>query len=362
LKKSAQITALEAVSHMGAGCTGAAFNVLGINGEPLDEYTALVDRLRRVRPLMDRMARTFGRSEPVGAWLAWSKDAAASPDLLAGDWFAAAGNPVPNLAPQLLELGIPAAYSSRGASVTLLSRHSVTALPKEELTRILAGGVYTDAETLDVLNQRGFQKLTGLAVGRRLPVDCTEELTAHALNGPFAGRRRDCRQSFWHTPAYELMKVGAKAQSLARLVDYGDRQTAATSMAVFENRQGGRICVCGYFPWESLHTLGKSTQMKSLVRWLSRDRLPAYVASYHKVNLWARQPSAGRVAVALINANYDPAEGLSLALLTTCDTVRVVDMDGHQNVVRASGADGPYRRFLLPTVEPWNARLVVAGD
>jgi hypothetical protein len=101
--------------------------------------------------------------------------------------------------------------------------------------------------------------------------------------------------------------------------------------------------------------------MKAVMRWLSRDRLPAYVASYHKVNLWAREPDGGHIALALLNASFDAADGLDLAIATTTDEARVFDMQGKERVVRASHSDGPYRRFVLPAVEPWTMRLVVVG-
>jgi hypothetical protein len=102
--------------------------------------------------------------------------------------------------------------------------------------------------------------------------------------------------------------------------------------------------------------------MKAVMRWLTRDRLPAYVASYHKVNLWVREPSGGRGALALLNASFDPAEGLDLAVVTGSDQARVFDMQGQERSLRAVQTDGPYRRFALPTIEPWSMRLVVVGE
>ena len=78
-------------------------------------------------------------------------------------------------------------------------------------------------------------------------------------------------------PGHVLKLAIPKAQTLARLVDYGGQEKAATSMAMFENASGGRVVVCGYYPWSFLHNLSKSSQMKSVMRWLSRDQLPAYV-------------------------------------------------------------------------------------
>jgi hypothetical protein len=263
-------------------------------------------------------------------------------------------------APAVWEIGLPAAYRAENAAVTLLFPASAATLSDDEIRRVLSSGVYMDAETLDTLNRRGFNAWTGLAVERALYEDCIEELTAHPLNGAFAGRQRDCRQSFYHVPGHILKPTAATAQTVARLVDYGGQEKAPTSMGVFENALGGRIAVCGYYPWSFLHSLSKTTQMKSVMRWLSRDRLPAYVASFHKVNLWARQPSEGGLAVALVNSSFDPAEELVLVLLTRSEQLRVFDMQGREAVVPAGRADGPYRHFTLPTIEPWSMRLAVA--
>lgn len=355
LKKAANITVLEAASHMGAGCTGAAFNVLSGNNEPLDEFEPLVARIRRTKPFYDLVAKYIGRTQPVGLFAAWNKDIAAG-----GDMFSGAG--YLGEAVQTLEIGLPAAYSRQGAAVTLLFSQSLATMSKDNILKILSSGVYMDASTLNTLNQTGFQELTGLSVENTLPIDSIEEFTAHSLNGSFAGRQRDARQSFYHIAAYGLKKIDPKAETLAKLVDYAGKETAATSMAVYENRLGGRICVGGYYPWTFLHSLSKSAQMKSIMRWLAHDRLPAYVASYHKVNLWTRPSDGGRIASLMINASFDPADELVIAMLTSSNKIQVFDMDGKASIVQESGLDGPYRRFTLPQIEPWSARLVVAGD
>jgi hypothetical protein len=349
LKKAAHITVLEAASHIGAGCTGAAFNVLSGNDEPLDEFEPLVAAIRDARPLFDVAAKHLGRAPPVGLWASWSKDS----------WAADLG--MLGQAPAVWEIGLPAAYGPEGAAVTLLFPQSIATMSDDEIRQVLAGAVYMDAETLDTLNRRGFGEATGMTVERALVEDCIEELTDHPLNAPFAGRQRDCRQSFYHVAGHALKLADGKAQTLARLVDYGGREKAATSMAVFDNPLGGRIAVCGYYPWSFLHNLSKSTQMKSVMRWLSRDRLPAYVASFHKVHLWVRQPSEGRLAVAMVNSSFDPAVAPDLVLLTCVEQLRAFDMRGRETVVSAGRADGPYRHFTLPTLEPWSMRIIVAG-
>jgi hypothetical protein len=361
LKKAAHITAVEAASHIGAGCSGAAFNVLSGNDEPLDEFEPLVARLQQTRGFYDVMARHLGRARPVGLFTAWNKDQAAAGDLIQNPWWA-----VGHLGQgsQILEAGLPAAYHSQAAAVTLLFPQSVAAMSPVEIRQALAGGVYTDVETLNLLNQLGFQELTGMSAEQPHPVDCIEEFTSHPLNGPFMNRQRDCRQSFYRVSGYVgyvLKKHDPQVETLSRIVDYGGNELSPCSMAIFENKLGGRICVSGYYPWDHLHSLSKNSQMKAVMRWLSRDRLPAYVASYHKVNLWAREPNSGQTAVALLNASFDLATGLDLAIATSADEAHVFDMHAKEHVIRASSADGPYRRFVLPAVEPWTMRLVVVG-
>ena len=72
-------------------------------------------------------------------------------------------------------------------------------------------------------------------------------------------------------------------------------------------------------PWSFLHNLSKSSQMKSVMRWLSRDRLPAYVASFHKANVWVRPAADGSLCVAVVNSSFDPAKELTVALRTDCE-------------------------------------------
>jgi hypothetical protein len=108
-----------------------------------------------------------------------------------------------------------------------------------------------------------------------------------------------------------------------------------------------------------LQNLSKSTQLKAIMRWLSKDTLPAYVASFHRMNLWVRQPSAGTTAIALLNSYLDPAQGVELLVRTGNDLMRVTDMRGLETLVKADRSDDLYRRFALPTILPWEMALAL---
>ena len=357
LKKAENIVVLEACSHIAAGCTGAAFNVLSMYDEPLTEYEPLVARLKQARPFFDLLASTLGRSSITGVQTFWNKDSYATGKLDNGNW-TNSGNPL--VSHEFYDIGLPTCYSNDKATVTILGKDNIYALSKEEIKKLLAGGVYMDAETLQQLNDMGFGELTGFEVTGEERNDRIEKFSDNPLNGEFAGRERDNRQSFWKSTAYELKRTDDKAQVLSGLIDYTGQEVASCTMGIFENKLGGRICVEGYYPWIFMENLSKSSQMKAVFRWLSKDNLPGYIDSFHKINLWVREPKDGKISLAFTNSSFDPAENVVLKLKTTNETIRVFDMDCRETVIQSSGNDGTYQKFVIPEVDAWQMRLVLS--
>ena len=149
LKKAANIVVLEASSHIAAGCTGAAFNVLSGYDEPLDEFEPLVARLQESRPFFDLMAKSLGRSAITGVHTFWNKNSYVTGKLSDGNW-TSSGNPL--VSHEFYDIGLPISYSDKNAPVTILGKDNIFALSKDEIKNLLTGGVYMDAETLQQLN------------------------------------------------------------------------------------------------------------------------------------------------------------------------------------------------------------------
>lgn len=360
LKKAAHTTALEAASHIAAGCTGAAFNVLSMYDEPLNEYEPLIVKLHENRPFFDLLARELDMAKLKGIYTGWNKDTFAVDNITGGDWFKEeTGKIVASYADEIFEIGLPVCYSLKHASVTVLTSDSVLAMKEDEILKILSSGVYMDAQALTRLNKMGYEELTGFRVERFVEKDCIEEFTENPFNSSFAGRKRDGRQSFYKCPAAILKPQDEKAETLTRIVDYAGKEIAPCCMGVFENRLGGRICIAGYYPWVFLQNLSKSTQMKSVMRWLSKDTLPAYIVSFHKINMWVREPEKGRFVIAIINACLDEAENVTLSLRTDKKEIRVFDMHCAETKISSSGTNSQYSNFVLPVIPGWDMRLIV---
>jgi len=361
LKKAAYTTALESASYIAAGCTGTAFNVLQMYDEPLDEYEPLMTALHKARPFYDLMVKTLGRAKPQGFYAAWNKNSYAINSLSAPDWFGPGNGAMVANTAEIFEVGIPAAYGLKDSHISALTGDVALALSESELITILSRGVYLDGPALVRLNEMGYGEYTGFTVVKYHDVDCIEELLSHDLNHPFVGRKRDNRQSFlwWHVSAAELSPTSSAAQPLSRLIDYGNKQVAGCCSGVFENKLGGRVYVSGYYPWTYLQNYSKAMQIKTVLRWLAKDNLLAYIASYHKINLWVREVAQGRLAAALINPTLDSVQNIELMFGTDKNEITVFNMACQKTIVRAAGSDGPYKKFVLPTIPCWQMLLIV---
>lgn len=370
LRKSRRIFTTEIAAAIGCGCTGVALNCLGLTGDPVAEFLPWLTAVGRERAFYQAAVQAFGRSPASGLWVAFTPDhmAALQAD---GNWEHA-----PQWASSLHrfndlgEIGLPFAYTRAAAKVTLLAGDGVLEFSKIELLQMLGEGVILDGPALQHLHALGLGEYTGFAVAGTMDRDTMERFTDDPLNA-HPGEHRDCRPSFWPEPSYLLAPLRPASRVLSRLVDFTPTDHGAVS-GVYENTLGGRVAVLGYYPWRSFMGLAKTQQWRALVRWLSADTLPGYIASYHRAALWCRQDAHGRPALLVINASIDAADGLTLHLRDVPGTLWLerAGEPGLEGVHIQDGvfpldpaddpAGAPYRSYILPTLAPWEAVLLTA--
>lgn len=352
LGKAASIVVLEAASHIAAGCTGTTYSILPYYDEPLEGYESLFAALQHARPFFDLMAKTLGRSKITGVQAFWNKNSFVSGNITSGDWFSSS---VGIGAHELYDIGLPACYSNNHANITIFQKDNIFVLSKEEIKEILSRPIYMDGEALQQLNMMGYQDLTGFEILASNGGDCLEKYLNHPLNGKYEKRER---RGYPRQTAYAFKKTDEKAEALSILYDLSNREMGV-AMGIFENKLGGRICVAGHYPFNLMGNPSKSWQMKSVFRWLSQDNLAGYIASFHKINLWIREPQDGNIALAFTNSFFDPAKDVILMLKTDKARLKLYDMDCNVTTISSSGSDGPYQKFVIPYVNPWQIRLLV---
>ncbi len=346
LRKSETIFVAETAAAMAAGCTGVALNLMGLSPDPCDEYLPYFDRIREAKPFFDRLVGSAARTPCEGLWPAFAADRS---------W--AAGGDTLSCLTELAEIGLPPAYGREGAKVHLLGGEAVHAFSRRELEEMLGQAVLLDGPALRHLQEMGLADLAGFEIAGTRERDTIERFTSDPLNGPYAGWWRDCRPSFWGSTSFLLRATNPGARVLAELIDFG-QQSHGPAMGVTENRLGGRVAVLGYYPWTYLQNLSKSTQVKNLCRWLSRDGLPAYVGSFHKIALWCRRDGQGQPVIALINASADAVDGVRLHVREACP-LHLVRLSGRSENIVSVARDGADTVWALPALAPWETVLVV---
>lgn len=357
LGKSTHYTALEADVYTAAGCTGTAFNVLTMGDEPLDDYDALVKKLKDNRPFLDLLAKSFGRNRRKGIFSIINRDCYAAKNL-SGSWFGGTGWMLPGwgTSDQLYLTGFPVAYSLQDATAITLTGDIAVTFDDAQIKKILSGGVYMDGEALGRLNEMGYGELTGFKIKAMRHHDTIEKFTAHHLNAKHEGFMRDTRQSFWKIPAY-CLTPSADAKILSYPIDYTFAKIDECCSGVFENKLGGRICVAGYCPWEHLHFGPKMTQLKKNFRWLSKASLNSYIQSYHRISMWDSIVD-GKHVTALVNGYLDAAEKVELMLKADFSGFEIIDMNCNSMILESEKAAAGYQKLTIPQISPWQMVLV----
>jgi hypothetical protein len=356
LRKSVAVTLLEAAAHMAAGATGPAFNIIGSN-DPLDEYRPFLDAIAAGKPFLSALRESMGRSPAVGVWPAWNRDLFADHGAT-GDWLRHNESVAALRRMYVLgELGLPIAYGAQGARISVLSGPLPAAFSRPELERMLSGGVLLDAPAAHSLAQLGLGDATGVRIAGGIAQDMSEVLSDHPLNGRFAGWSRNCRQSFWPETACRLEAAAEGVEELAHLADYAGAGHGPC-MTAYRNPLGGRVVVAGYYPWTLIHNLAKSSQMKAVCQWLSRESLPVVVETYARVVVWARHDPQGRLVLVLLNASLDPAPVLSLRVRARPAPVQHLTMSGEERTLAPAACGPDHVAVTLENVAPWSMHLL----
>ena len=358
LKKSTTMFLDEIGMALAVGCTGVMLSLDFMTDNPFAEFYPYLEAMYASQKFYNKAAATFGRRPNLGFWTGFTRDQAAAINPR-DDWFKSYLYNADFLKfNELSETGLPMAYSPEGAALTLLNGTSVLSLPREALMKALSTGVLIDGSALAELEDMGLGEYTGFKIRGTRELNTIETLSHDPLNGRFGGYKRDCRPAFNPDLTY-LLEPLPGARLLSEVADFSQTELGVSS-GVFENSLGGRVAVLGYFPWNLIQSLPKSSQLKSLFRWLTHDTFPAFINSYSPAALWLRPDSHGRLAFMVLNSSLDPAPSMDLLALTGGAALSLIRMDGRQEPLPPAAKDEPYDHYTLPALKAWEMVLITA--
>lgn len=356
LRKSRALFAGEIIAAIGAGCTGVALNILNMYDSP-SECKPYLTKTKEITDFISTTADTFGRSTCSGIYIPFTTNHFSAMNLdgvweEAGSWgesFARYN--------ELAEIGLPIAYSAQDAAVTLLTSENCFEYSVDELRSMLASGVMMDALTLERLHEIGLGELCGFRACGRKDLDSLERLTTDPLNGDYAGFHRDCRPSFYPEPVYLIEPTDQNAEVISEVIDFSNVINGACG-GIYENELGGRVAVFGYYPWRMIQNTAKVFQMKEVTRWLSKDKLPAYVVSYNRASIWNRSDADGNPAILVLNTSTDSVDDISVAVTGDSASLYALYMDGRNEILPSKAGTSGYMTYQISRLDPWQAVLL----
>ena len=352
--KSVAFNVFETLLYAAVATDGAAYNVLAHPTQ--DPFRLMVPRLRALedlRPTLDAFVAAGAAEPPRGVWNGVTRDTGCRAPTPGGRW----QDDMPwgfdrgFLGTDAQKAGFAVAYRAEDADCAAPTALALDSMSGAELDRLFAGGVYLDGPALEAALRRGRAADVGFAAGKWFSDVALEELSDDPLNLGFKGFLRNARPTLPpFKPVLAVVPTGKGARVLARIVDGSGTELAPCVQGVFENARGGRICVNGYTPWEKLGDVHSIRQLRSVMRWLSRDRLAGCLVGDARAALWVR----GEKSVVVANFGADPEPNLSLDLVGEAWSHGIRNAANPSARPLAGERRGAMTRYRLPTLAPWS--------
>jgi len=362
LRKSVKYTGFEALNYLAAGCTGTAFNVISWSPQSFYEAEKYFNLAGKLYPFSQELVRTFGRNEPEGIGCYINKEIFAKQ---------AEKNWVPDMKfeNELYNIGLPICYNPKKIKAFMLNESLAANLTDDELLLHLKKGVYMNANALDIINKRGFEKYTGFCVGKSYDRNITEKALPHFLNS-VPDDVRDIHLEFslyGHPefdktePAHIIEKTDQNAEYLTSLIDYNGRELGY-GLGIYENSFGGRVCVSGYAAFDNCYSYARIKQLKAIFKWLTRDTLTAYVNSKEKINIWQRNTLNGRFGLIVSNISLDNLKDIEICVLNKLSSAIFEYYDEgiiHKSVIKWKTGTDDYNIMILNKFPPLTVGYII---
>ena len=347
LQKSPDLMSFESLCYLSAGCNGIAHNFLSAGSE-FEEYTSWIEGVQQTNAFAKLLAEKFENYRRIGIGAYFNNyPTTQATKFVKKKWDVYCAE----YPEQFYLLGLPAAYANDDCVCYTSSLNLVKSLTDNEITELLSKPVMMDGETLNYLNERGYGKLTGFQA-HLSSTDMQERTLPHALNNQTVHTRNAHTHFGWAGDSYTIEKTNKDAFYLTELITF-QNEFLGYGSGIYQNELGGKIYVGGYSMYPISEGKSRSEDVKRIVRYLSDEKLPAYVYSYHRSLLWARTENERTTGAILANVALGKNKNLCIALKTDKTQMKLYqNVDGaiKETILSATGKDGAYTLFTLPTI------------
>lgn len=364
LDKTPLTTMVENTCYHAVGCNGLLLNAFTDSYGPFEEYSPLLEEMRKWLPFWEQSTEKMGDMPLAGLWEAispYGEGTSFTKDTWPND------NRGRNITSRLIQFGLPMSVSFENARGTVMAGSGITTVSLDRLESILKRGAIIDGDALAYLWQAGLGELTGVKVDKAWKPGVMEQHADHPWNAGFERSFRDARAGFFHrtddTMDFTLTPLDGSVVPLSYMVSQDESDTYGISACTYENKYGGRIVTMGYRPWEFFRRQVKHQQYASAARWISRDTLPLWVDTFCNVSPFVRQSEpGGRLAALLLNSTIQPQSDVKIGLAADYGQISVVHpfQDGVVDVQKPVRTERGWQ-ITIPHFDGWEWILVYSS-
>lgn len=297
--KSVALTDLEMRLHSLLDISGMTLNLFDHYATPYSYSQPILDLLRNNFKLYNKIAKLRAGKKQVGVGFPFKRTVQyhlKNRTHTVGDAVYA-----PRVHDVLSMLGIPVMYDE--GDVNFIVGDLALCFSDEEITRMLKKGLFLDGIAAKHLCDRGFGDKIGVSYAGECKDVCYEVFDCEAFNKNYHGQYMPCCSRTEYPILFDLLDG---AFSAGHLMDK-DKKVFGSAVAVFENKDGGRVATfTAPILYENTWLFPcRKEQFENLLRYISKNE--DYLIAENSVNVMPLyfEDEKGNALLALANVGLD---------------------------------------------------------
>ncbi len=355
LFKSIQTVDNEITGAIMNGCTGVAMSYLHEWARDFQEYNDVAERMAARKPFYKKLVQSCRGLAQAGALNVqtpryaenvWSEETA---------WIEIPKTYDSTQAWRWVSLGMPFTGDAGAASAAVLTGQTARGLSRDELERLLCGGLLLDEGAVRECWKHGLGELTGVK-----PLEYVaalyERFQDHPVNEGFIGHGRS--PVWWGGIPVE--PISEDTEIVSRLIRFDDNVDFGASTTLYRNDRGGRIVHLGLDAWFYMGLTHKATQLRRLLDWASDGQFPLEIPGGQRIAPTLRRSADGsRFVLLLQNFGFDPARNFRVILRTSANSAKDLATDEE---IPLNRMDEEQVELEIPEIAPWCYRVVASSS
>ncbi len=317
-------TAFESSLYFANGNTDMSYSMLMHEKEPFEWHAQEFELLARHRKYWEAMSECNENSYQAGMQYflssnMWKKKLSSDEGFDEVNY-----EPVTAIMPFIRD-GFPIAYDKNDDSLIILHPEAAMRVTDDDVEYLMGKNVITDAETLKMFTQRGFD----------FGVNVTEIDSADAMrmNSRFTENKLNPNGLETHVQSYyskgrngvfailplqnadiEILSFYSTSHNIKRYCD-SDDMPYGVAEAVITTSKGGKWGVFGYSPWKPVMPFYKREHILDTADYISGNALCARIVSPVQAVLLPRKDEAGKtVCVSVVNCTIGESGDIKLRI------------------------------------------------